>query len=56
MAALQKVFMSADLAHGQCLSQTSEPLSDPPHKQSAQPGLMFLTGFVCRSRSSDYVA
>lgn len=48
--------MSADLAHGQCLSQTSEPLSDPPHKQSTRPGLMFLIGSVCRARSSDYTA
>ncbi len=56
MAALQKVFTSADLGNGLCLSKISEPLSYPPHKQSRQPGLMFPTGSDCWFRSSDYTA
>jgi len=53
MAGLQKVFTSADLGNGLCLSKISEPLSHPPHKQNRQPGLMFSTGPDRWFRSSD---
>lgn len=54
MAGLQRVFTSADLGNGLCLSKISEPLSYPPHKQSRQPGLMFPTGSDCWFRSTHY--